>query len=199
LPFLGPGGVGGLLAGLLARQGEQVICVARESTAGFLNDHGPTIRSVRYRTFAVPAHAVINLVEPVEACFVTVKATSLDKVIERLPGATLGQTLIVPFLNGLEHVALLRSACPVGRIVVATIRVESIRVSPGEIEYASPFALVELAATGDSIRAQHLARTLKRADFNVEIRDDETAMLRERLSFFAPVPCSLPQLRLLWA
>ena len=37
---LGPGGVGGLVGTLLARQGHAVACLARAETAGHIERHG---------------------------------------------------------------------------------------------------------------------------------------------------------------
>jgi 2-dehydropantoate 2-reductase len=42
---LGPGGVGGLLAALLARRGDRVTCIAPPATAAHLADHGLRLRS----------------------------------------------------------------------------------------------------------------------------------------------------------
>ena len=42
---LGPGGIGGLLAGLLARAGHRVICLAGEDTAQTLRTTGIRVRS----------------------------------------------------------------------------------------------------------------------------------------------------------
>ena len=45
---VGPGGVGGLIATLLARQGHAVICLARPETAAYIHRHGLRVISDRY-------------------------------------------------------------------------------------------------------------------------------------------------------
>ena len=48
---LGPGGVGGLLAGALWRAGSDVTVIARPHTAQLINEQGLTLRSVRLGEF----------------------------------------------------------------------------------------------------------------------------------------------------
>jgi 2-dehydropantoate 2-reductase len=179
---LGPGGVGGLLGGLLARQGHRVICLAGETTVAALREKGLRVRSPVFGEFAVPVEASMLLSERVDACLVTVKATQLHNALERLPPNVLGTALIVPFLNGVEHVAALRQRYPAEQVVPATMRVESARVGPGEIEHASPFAAIEVATSG-----RPLAAHLRAAGLQVTERTDEAAMLWDKLSFLGPL------------
>ncbi|MGW1747998.1 ketopantoate reductase family protein [Streptomyces sp. NPDC002092] len=48
---LGPGGIGGLLAGLLSRAGHRVICLAGETTATTLRTDGIRVRSGLFGDF----------------------------------------------------------------------------------------------------------------------------------------------------
>jgi 2-dehydropantoate 2-reductase len=180
---LGPGGVGGLLGALLARQGHDVVCLAGQDTVTALREGGLHLRSRQFGDVDVSVRAATVLDEPVTACLVTVKATQLDAALERVPPAALGPALIVPFLNGVEHVDALRRRYPPEQVVAGTLRVESARVAPGRIEHLSPFATVELAGP----RAAEVAGPLREAGLDVEVREDETAMLLSKLSFLAPV------------
>lgn len=178
---LGPGGVGGLLGGLLARRGHRVICLAGERTAAALRERGLRVRSAMFGEFQAPVEAVAVLDEPVDACLVTVKALQLDEALERVPPHALGGGLVVPFLNGVEHVGVLRRRYPARQVIAAAMRVESFRVGPGEIEHAGPFAAVEL------VGAPGLAARLRDAGLDVAERDDEAAVLWGKLSFLAPL------------
>ena len=187
---LGPGGVGGLLAALLARRGDRVVCIARPSTCERLLADGVSVQSKRFGDFKASVEAAPELRSPVDVCFVAVKATELGSALDRVSRRSLGNALIVPFLNGVEHVAALREKY--GEAVVpATIRVEATRVSPGVIEQASPFAFIELGLTGsDAARGQNirsLAQHLVAAGLDVEIRSDEGLMLWGKLGFLAPL------------
>ncbi|MFF7638802.1 2-dehydropantoate 2-reductase [Streptomyces canus] len=184
---LGPGGTGGLLAGLLARAGHRVICLAGDDTADTLRTAGIQVRSGAFGDFTTPVEADTELREPVDACVISVKHTSLHSALDRVPPTALGDGLVVPLLNGVEHPATLRTRYRPDRVAPAVIRVESTRVAPGVIEHGSPFA--ELDLTGDGVpreRLDALASVLAAAGPTTRVLDDETAALWAKMSFLAP-------------
>ncbi|MFF9812429.1 ketopantoate reductase family protein [Streptomyces sp. NPDC014006] len=185
---LGPGGVGGLLAALLARAGHRVICLAGESTAGTLRATGISVRSGRFGDFTVPVEADTELREPVDACLVAVKHTALDAALTRVPPSALGDGLLVPLLNGVEHPEHLRERYRPDHVAPAVIRVESTRTAPGMIEHGTDFAEVDL--TGDPVpqdRLTALARALSDAGITARVLTDEAATLWAKLAFLAPM------------
>lgn len=144
---LGPGGIGGLLAGLLSRAGHRVICLAGEDTAKTLNTAGIQISSGMFGDFTARVEAGTELREPVDACLIAVKHTALDAALDRVPPTALGDALLVPFLNGVDHPATLRARYRPDRVAPAVIRAESTRVAAGRIEHTSPFAEIDLTGT----------------------------------------------------
>ncbi|MET9132277.1 ketopantoate reductase family protein [Streptomyces antibioticus] len=185
---LGPGGVGGLLAALLSRAGHQVVCLAGEDTAAVLRERGIGVRSGQFGDFTARVDADTVLRTPVDAVLITVKHTALDEALTRIPASALGDdTLLVPFLNGVEHPARLRAHHRPDRVAPAVVRVESTRVAPGVIEHGSRFTSIDLA--GDRVPADRLdalARTLSAVDPAVRTHPDETAVLWGKLAFLAP-------------
>ncbi|KUO22515.1 ketopantoate reductase family protein [Streptomyces dysideae] len=184
---LGPGGIGGLLAALLSRAGHRVICLAGDETAHTLRTSGIRVRSAVFGDFTAGVEADTELREPVDACLIAVKATALDAALERVPPKTLGDALVVPFLNGVEHAAALRDRYRPDTVAPATIRAESTRVAPGEIEHATPFAEIDL--TGDTVpgdRLAALAQALRDAGPATRVLPDETATLWAKMTFLAP-------------
>ena len=185
---LGPGGVGGLLAGLLARRGDQVTCLAPPATAAHLAEHGLELRSPALGDARVRVEAASRLEHPVDVLFVTVKAAQLEAAAEAVPAGTLGDGLVVPFLNGIDHVAWLRERYPPDQVATGTIAVESTRVAPGVIEHATPFALVELAAgKAPRARVEDLAARLAETGLQVGVGDDEARTLWAKLVTLAPI------------
>jgi 2-dehydropantoate 2-reductase len=185
---LGPGGIGGLVAALLARRGDQVTCLARPATAAHLAAHGLELRSPALGDARVAVEAASRLEHPVDVCFVTVKAVQLEAAVEAVPPDALGGGLVVPFLNGIDHVAWLRERYPPEQVATGTIAVESTRVAPGVIEHATPFALVELAAgKAPRARVEELAARLAATGLQVTVGDDEARTLWTKLAMLAPI------------
>ncbi|MGW5482745.1 ketopantoate reductase family protein [Streptomyces sp. NPDC004008] len=178
---LGPGGIGGLVGGLLARDGHGVVCLAGEETATVLRRDGLRIESTPYGEFTAAVEADTQLREPVDVLFVTVKQTALAAALDRVPPHVLGDAVVIPLLNGLDHLAVIRGRYPAARVVAGTIRVEATRTAPGRIVHTSPFADIELA--GD---VTELAERLRHCGLGVSLRDDESAMLWDKLAFLAP-------------
>lgn len=186
IAVLGPGGVGGLLAALLARQGHDVTCLAGAETTAHINAYGVQLRSERFGQVTAAVRADTRLQQTVDACLVTVKATQLEAALDRVPADVLGTALLVPFLNGVEHVGRLRERFPTADTVAATIRVSAVRTSPGCISHNDQLAAVELAFAG-SAPADRFAAGLAAAGVDVRVRPDEAGMLWDKLSFLAPL------------
>jgi 2-dehydropantoate 2-reductase len=189
--ILGPGGVGGLLGALLQRHGDHVTFVAPESTVAVLNRQGLRVESGLYGDFTVAPKAVNALSAPVHVCVVAVKAMQLDAAMRRVPKAVLSEAVVVPFLNGVDHVDVLRRVYDAS-VVAGTLRVASTRTAPGVIRHSSPFMRAELAVSeelGDDHRATALrfGRRLEAAGVEVTVRDDERSMLWGKLIFLCPL------------
>ncbi|QKW25322.1 2-dehydropantoate 2-reductase [Streptomyces seoulensis] len=185
IAVLGPGGVGGLLAALLARAGHRVVCLAGQHTAHALRQDGIRVRSGQFGDFVQPVEADTALREPVDLLLITVKHTALDAALERVPARLLGDdALILPLLNGVEHLAALRDRYGADSVAAGVIRVESTRTAPGAIEHGSPFTEIDLA--GRSERLAPLAALLTDAGVRTRVFDDETAALWAKLAFLAP-------------
>ncbi|GLW51388.1 putative oxidoreductase YkpB [Streptomyces sp. NBRC 14336] len=184
---LGPGGIGGLLAGLLARAGHRVVCLAGEESVRALRQSGVSVRSGVFGDFSAAVDADTELREPVDVCLVCVKHTSLDAALRRVPADVLGDALLVPFLNGVEHPAMLRAHHRDDLVAPGVIRVESTRVAPGVIEHGSPFCEVDL--TGDRVareRLEALGEVLRASGPVTRVLDDEVGVLWAKMSFLAP-------------
>ncbi len=182
IAVLGPGGVGGLLATLLSRAGHDVVCIARPETAAHLAEHGLRLESDRFGALTAHPRAAERLGERIDACLVAVKATQLDDALERLPADVLGDAVLVPLLNGVEHLALLRERYPEARTVAGAIQVVASRTAPGEYRHEGQLCAVKLGPGADD-----LAASLVAAGADVQVRADEARLLWDKLCFLAPV------------
>ena len=168
---LGPGGVGGLLAGALWRAGDEVTVIAREPTARLINERGLSVRSVKLGEFvARPAARASGGGETPDVLIVATKAVGLEEALARV--RDIGEPgLVLPLLNGLDHLAVLRRRFEPRSVIAGAIRVESDRSEPGVIVHSSPFLLIDMAARDPSRGAalQALGDELERAGFPVRL------------------------------
>ena len=68
------------------------------------------------------------------------KAPDLLAALTRVPGSLLHGAAVVPLLNGIGHVPLLRAVFPEAVVVPMTVAAEATRLEPGVVELLSPFA-----------------------------------------------------------
>ncbi len=148
--ILGPGGVGGLVAAMLARDGHEVTIVARESTVEVIEAQGLRVSSVMFGEMDVSVRAFARLQEPVELLVVATKAAGLEDALGRIAAAP---KLVLPLLNGLDHLAVLRERFGSEPVLAGTIRIESDRPEPGVIAHTSPFVLIDMATHSEAARA----------------------------------------------
>ena len=171
---LGPGAVGGALACVWRFRASASICVARPETAAAIGDDGLTlVTDDGERT--VQLEAVEQLDEPVDLLLVAVKAYGLDDGVARIraePG------LVLPLLNGLEHMDVLRQRFP--NVVAATIgRFEGYRESPTRIVQQTP-GIVNVAA-------KEAPEQLARAGIDTRAGGSDEDVLWEKLARQGPI------------
>ena len=148
---------------------------------------GLHVRSRQVGDLHVPARAATRLDAPVDVVVVAVKQTARDDALDRGPPEVLGDGVVVPMLNGLDHLDALRARYGTARVLPATVRVESTRVAPGEIEHTSAFVEVDVAPGGvDPERVEAVRALLEGAGIPTTVHDDETALMWAKLGFLAP-------------
>jgi 2-dehydropantoate 2-reductase len=186
IAVLGAGAVGGMLGVLLADAGHEVTMLASDRTSTAINVNGLTLRSGKYGERHAPIPARPWLTAPVDVLFVTVKAPDLLTALTRAPASLLRDAAVVPLLNGVDHVPLLRAAFPQSTVVPMTVAVEATRVAPGVIEHLSPFADYAISA-GHREPTVDPAVLLRSAGLTVDASaPDEATLLWRKLSFLAP-------------
>jgi 2-dehydropantoate 2-reductase len=170
IAVLGPGGVGGLVAGVLAQAGTDVVLVARQETAATIVERGLSVHSVMFGDVNTRARALTSLEtnENVDVLIVATKAAGLRAALERVECEP---RLVLPLLNGLDHLAVLRERFDPDTVLASTIRVESDRPEPGVIVHTSRFLLVDMATHSPDALApmQALADTLEHAGIPVRM------------------------------
>ncbi len=189
IAVLGPGGVGGLLAAVLDRARHEVTVIARESTADTISAAGIDVDSVTFGRFAAHPRAVARLAEPVDALLVATKAAGLDAALERV---AVEPAVVLPLLNGLDHLAVLRRRFAADSVLAGSIRVEADRPRPGVVIHTSPFLLVSMASASAAM-APHvaaLASAFGDAEVPVEVLDSEADVMWSKLVRLNALACT---------
>jgi len=188
IAVLGPGGVGGLLAAALEQAGSEVVVVAQEPTVDVIAARGLLLESVKFGELVSRPRAVARLQEPVEALIVATKAAGLGAALERIETAP---ALVLPLLNGLDHIALLRERFVPESVLAGAIRVEADRPRPGVVVHSSPFLLVTMASAEPSAATamQQLAGTLSQAGVPARVLDSEAEVMWSKLVRLNALAC----------
>lgn len=185
---LGPGGVGGFVAAALVRAGVHTTVVAREETVAVIAEEGLRVSSVRLGEFVAKPAATARLDDDVDVLVVATKATTLEPALARVVGEP---GLVVPMLNGLDHLPVLRARFG-PRAVAATIRIESDRPAPGVILQSSPAFRVELASDVPAPRPRMaaFADVLRDAEIPASLGDSEARVLWSKLIRLNALACT---------
>jgi 2-dehydropantoate 2-reductase len=141
-----------------------------------------SVESALLGDFEVEMPKALGLDREIDVLWVTPKATQLESALGLAPPGRVGEALVVPLLNGVDHVAILRERYQ--HVLAAAISIETERIRPGVLQQKSPFARVAIAP--DQLR-DDLARQLRTAGFDVVFAPDEVTLLWEKLAFLAPL------------
>jgi 2-dehydropantoate 2-reductase len=168
-----------MLGAALATEGEPVAFV---STPGHAAPRRVRLDDVARGTVEAEMAVIDAAVDVVGVLWVTVKAPALDALLAALRGAP---RLVVPLLNGIDHVAALRARFGAERVVAASIGVEAERLAPGHAVRRTPFCELVIGASAEPQLAA-AAASLRRFGFTCHFEPDETTLLWRKLTFLAP-------------
>jgi 2-dehydropantoate 2-reductase len=189
IAILGPGGVGGFLAAALARAGTDVVVVAHEQTAALITERGIELQSLRLGDFTAHPRAAATLEEPVDTLFVATKAAGLEPALERIGVAP---AVVVPLLNGLDHMTTVRARFGWPSVAAGTIRIEADRPAPAQITQTSPFLRIDMASDDPALaeRLEAVKIALERADVPATIGVSEAQVLWSKLVRLNALACT---------
>jgi len=180
--IVGPGGVGGLIGGCLAKFGEDVTMVVRPEAAEKY-PHQLTVEST-LGNFTAP----IKVSASVPACdvvWIAVKTTQLETALASFSSDTPTRG-IVPLQNGIDHAGMLQRRYGAERVFPGTFAGESERVAAGHIAHRSPFARLQLIGGARPLLTGTLEQ-FRQFGFMVDFIDDEATLLWSKLVILAPL------------
>ncbi len=190
--IVGSGGVGGLLAGLLARAGVEVALLSRGEALRAIRAGGLSVATPSGDFTARPAVCEEDpaAVGPCDAVLVAVKAWQVPEVAPGLAPLLRGGGVVVPLQNGVEAAARLAAALPPAQVVGGLCFMYAWAEGPGRIRHAGAPPRVtfgELPGAAPGPRLAALAAVLESAGVRAERVDDVAAATWEKLLFIGPL------------
>ena len=183
---LGPGAVGGALAAHLAHAGVRTICVPRPEMAGVMALSGLSLEVQEREPLVVRVQVTDELTDPVAVLLITVKAHQLEEALEQVDPTAVEDAVVIPLLNGLEHLEPIRERFG-ARVAAGTIsRFEAYRVGRVQIIQKTASGLVSFAS--DDLPYDELERAaslLDRGAFEVLIGESEKQVLWDKAARLA--------------
>jgi 2-dehydropantoate 2-reductase len=139
--------------------------------------------------FLARPRAVALLEGPVDALIVATKASGLALALERVGTEP---TVVLPLLNGLDHMAVLRERFAPESVLAGSIRVEADRPRPGVVVHTSPFLLIDMAAGDPSALAgmEALEQALTTAGLPVRVLDSQPRVMWSKLVRLNALACT---------
>jgi 2-dehydropantoate 2-reductase len=181
--ILGAGGVGGLIGVALAMAGESVTLVLRPEA--IKNYPAELSLESPLGSFSVPVDRASSVAAPYDVLWITVKATQLESALRSVTVAPEKLGAVVPLLNGIDHVAVLRARFGHDRVVPASIGVEAERTAPGKIIHRGMAVRISFSSIGEG-RLASTVEEFRKFGFACQFVPDEMKILWTKLSFLAP-------------
>jgi 2-dehydropantoate 2-reductase len=129
-----------------------------------------------------PAKVAATLANPVDVLWIATKTYQLKIALQAVHSFS---RCIVPLLNGVDHVEVLRAHFGHNRVLPATVAVEAERIAPGRFAQLSPFVNLNLAASGEQVLGGIVAR-LRDLEFTCKFIQNEQTLLWRKLCFLGP-------------
>jgi 2-dehydropantoate 2-reductase len=181
IAILGSGAVGALIGAELTRADVATTLVTREASAEAIEREGVTVTSPRFGCHVTSVDARTTLDEYADVLLVAVKAPQLTDALKRV---TVAPGTVVPLLNGVDHVATLRTRFD--NVVAATVRVQAHRDGRTQVVHRAPFLAVTIARPGAPLLEQGLAK----ACIDITTGASEADVLWAKLSRLAALALS---------
>jgi 2-dehydropantoate 2-reductase len=138
--ILGAGAVGGYFGGRLVQAGADVTFLVRPARAQKLAAAGLVIRSPLGDARIAVRTVLQDAVRPeYDLVVLSCKAYDLDDSITAIGGALGSNTLVLPLLNGMAHLARLDEACGGVRVLGGTCYIASTLDADGSIRHLGKF------------------------------------------------------------
>jgi 2-dehydropantoate 2-reductase len=172
---IGAGGVGGYFGARLQQGGQDVSFLARGRHLAALKKDGLTLNSplgaakLKVKVFERPAD-----IGPVDVVMFAVKLWDTESAAESLRPIVGGNTVVIPFQNGVESIERLRKILPEKSVMGGSAYIASRIGAPGVIEHIGTMARLQFGPLlpGQRPAAEQFLSACTQAKINAELTDD---------------------------
>lgn len=135
----GSGGVGGYFGGRLAQAGEDVAFIARGKHLAAIQESGLQVDSISGDFLIHPARATDSpeAIRAADVIILSVKAWQLDEAIQQMRPLIREGTIILPLLNGIEHMDTLINAFGREHVIGGMCRISVFIADAGLIKHVA--------------------------------------------------------------
>jgi 2-dehydropantoate 2-reductase len=170
---VGAGATGGYFGAKLAQDSRDVTFLVRERRAAELRARGLRIAAGKKVERLQPqVVTAAEISEPYDLILLSVKADALATALADLTAAVSPQTTIVPFLNGIDHVATIDAQFP-GSALGAAVKISAQLTSEGTIAVFMPAVSMEIGELDgmETGRLQTAAAALEAPGYDFAVSD----------------------------
>ena len=178
---VGAGAVGGLIAGILHREGHDVSVFPTPETGAAIRANGLRVSSDQFGDWVCRIDVLDRLPQK-GTVLLAVKAPSMHQVIPELVASAPARVFALQ--NGLEHPDRLRQVLPHTSVIAASIFIGASRLGRHEVRHDTDFAKILVP---EASRGIPLVEALAKAGVTVETAPDENAVLWTKFAFLAPM------------
>jgi 2-dehydropantoate 2-reductase len=141
----GTGGVGGYFGGRLAQAGHDLTFIARGAHLNALRAKGLRVDSICGDFIVFPvcaqsaalAHESKLATGSFDVLIIATKSWQLEESLDQIRNLVSDKTIILPLLNGVEHIDILRSAFGFDRVIGGLCRISAFVEGPGHIKHVA--------------------------------------------------------------
>jgi len=189
---VGAGATGGYFGARLAQAGRDVTFLVRPSRARQLRQRGlrivgPGADADAKRPVSPKLVLAGELTDRADVILLSVKAAALEQAMADFAPAVGSRTAVVPFLNGMAHMAVLSKRFGASAVLGGVVRIATQVNDDGDIVQLSPGADLVIGAP-DGTRSHELetaATELGGAGFDASVSDEIIAQMCQKRVFIA--------------
>ncbi|MGN6128284.1 MAG: ketopantoate reductase family protein [Humibacter sp.] len=186
---IGAGAVGGYFGARLAQAGLDVTFLLRPERADQVREHGLVIRAVGGEQIRTSPAVVTTdgIDQPFDVILLAVKGTALDAAIADIAPTVGPSSVVLPVLNGIRHLDVLREWFGPERILGGVCLVATERGADGTITQIAPGATLVFGELDGSItdRARALVALFAPAEFDSALSETIEQDMWEKWFFMA--------------